>query len=96
MLGFRVLGNQDLEPYLKFFENTDMEPKIYLWQGNFITTIAGVDFLTFPPIHIWEWYKNFFNLRKVISQSETQFDLKQLQQLAFGLRACKSDTKPNL
>ena len=30
MLGFRVLGNQDLEPYLKFFENTDMEPKIYL------------------------------------------------------------------
>ena len=41
----------------------------------------GADFLTFPPINIEEWYKKFFDLRKVINQSEIQFDLKQLRQL---------------
>ena len=45
----------------------------------------GVDFLTFPPINIGEIYKKIFDLRKVISQSEILFDLKQLHQLSVGL-----------
>ena len=47
--------------------------------------IAGVDFLAFPPINIGERYKILFDLRKVISQSEILFDLKQLHQLSVGL-----------
>ena len=46
---------------------------------------AGVDFLAFPPINIGERYKKIFDLRKVISQSEILFDLKQLHQLSVGL-----------
>ena len=46
---------------------------------------AGVDFLAFPPINIGERYKKIFDLRKVISQSEIPFDLKQLHQLSVGL-----------
>ena len=46
---------------------------------------AGVDFLAFPPINIGEIYKKIFDLRKVISQSEILFDLKQLHQLSVGL-----------
>ena len=46
---------------------------------------AGVDFLAFPPINIGERYKIIFDLRKVISQSEIPFDLKQLHQLSVGL-----------
>ena len=57
---------------------------------------AGVDFLAFPPINIGEIYKKIFDLRKVISQSETQFDLKQLHQLTVGLKTSKTGTKPNL
>ena len=45
----------------------------------------GVDFLAFPPINIGEIYKKIFDLRKVISQSEILFDLKQLHQLSVGL-----------
>ena len=47
--------------------------------------IPGVDFLAFPPINIGEIYKKIFDLRKVISQSEILFDLKQLHQLSVGL-----------
>ena len=47
--------------------------------------VAGVDFLAFPPINIGEIYKKIFDLRKVISQSEILFDLKQLHQLSVGL-----------
>ena len=46
---------------------------------------SGVDFLAFPPINIGEIYKKIFDLRKVISQSEILFDLKQLHQLSVGL-----------
>ena len=46
---------------------------------------SGVDFLAFPPINIGEIYKKIFDLRKVISQSEIPFDLKQLHQLSVGL-----------
>ena len=46
---------------------------------------TGVDFLAFPPINIGEIYKKIFDLRKVISQSEILFDLKQLHQLSVGL-----------
>ena len=46
---------------------------------------SGVDFLAFPPINIGERYKKIFDLRKVISQSEIPFDLKQLHQLSVGL-----------
>ena len=42
---------------------------------------SGVDFLAFPPINIGERYNKIFDLRKVISQSEIQFDLEQLYQL---------------
>ena len=45
---------------------------------------SGVDFLAFPPINIGERYKKIFDLRKVISQSEILFDLKQLHQLSAG------------
>ena len=44
-----------------------------------------VDFLAFLPINIGERYKKIFDLRKVISQSEIPFDLKQLHQLSVGL-----------
>jgi len=44
---------------------------------------SGVDFIAFPLINIEERYKKIFDIRKVISQSEIPFDLKQLHQLAF-------------
>ena len=46
---------------------------------------TGVDFLAFPPINIGERYKILYDLRKVISQSEILFDLKQLHQLSVSL-----------
>ena len=52
---------------------------------NFTDVEAGVDFLAFLPINIGERYKKIFDLRKVISQSEIPFDLKQLHQLSVGL-----------
>ena len=47
--------------------------------------VAGVDFLAFPPINIGERYTKIFDLRKIISQSEIPFDLKQLHQQSVGL-----------
>ena len=58
------------------------------WKENSVILPAlcpGVDFLAFPPINIGERYKKIFDLRKVISQSEIPFDLKQLHQLSVGL-----------
>ena len=54
-------------------------------QDCFYGSTPGVDFLAFPPINIGERYKKIFDLRKVISQSEIPFDLKQLHQLSVSL-----------
>ena len=66
-------------------EYVQVQRSYILSERNAAAEQSGVDFLAFPPINIGEIYKKIFDLRKVISQSEILFDLKQLHQLSVGL-----------